>query len=80
MREIAGAILVLAGSVLFAAGIIADAASRDVRAQGNFGYVLGAVVGLVGVWMLVASALRRAWDAIPVDNKPTTSQSPKSPV
>ena len=68
MREVAGAILVLAGSVLVAAGIVADAVSRDQGGHGNAGYVLGAIVGLVGVALLVSMRPRRAWDAIPVDD------------
>jgi hypothetical protein len=76
MREVAGAILILAGSVLIAAGIVADAVSGGRVGQGNAGYVLGAIVGLVGAARLFGGALRRAWDAIPADDKRTTA--PKS--
>ena len=76
MREVVGAILVLAGSVLIAAGIVADALSRDQGGHGNAGYVLGAIVGLVGVALLVGGALRRGWDAIPVDDRRPESGSP----
>jgi hypothetical protein len=69
MREVAGAILVLAGSVLIAAGIVADAVSRDQGGRGTAGYVLGAVVGLVGVVLLLGGAVRRAWEAIPADDQ-----------
>jgi drug/metabolite transporter (DMT)-like permease len=76
MREVAGAILVLAGSVLIAAGVVADALPRDHGGHGNTGYVLGAIVGLVGVALLVGGTLRRAWDAIPVDERRPKSGSP----
>jgi len=76
MREVAGAILVLAGSVLIAAGIVADALVRDHAGRGNTGYVLGTVVGIVGLVLLFASAVRRVWNAIPVDDLGTNS--PKS--
>jgi hypothetical protein len=69
MRTVAGAILILAGSVLVAAGMIADAVTRG---EGNHlvaGCVLGAVVGLVGIAVFVSGTLKRAWDAIPVDEK-----------
>ena len=76
MREVAGSILVLAGSVLVAAAIVADALSRDKSGHDNTGYVLGTIVGLVGVVLLVSGTIRRAWDAIPVDD--IGSNSPKS--
>jgi drug/metabolite transporter (DMT)-like permease len=76
MREVAGAILVLAGSVLIAAGIVADAVSREQGGHGNTGYVLGGILGLVGLVLLLAGPLRRGWDAIPVDDKRTAA--PKS--
>lgn len=38
--------------------------------------MLGAIVGLVGTGRLLGGTLRRAWDAIPVDDKRTAS--PKS--
>jgi hypothetical protein len=69
MREVAGAILVLAGSVLVAAGIVADPVTRGQGGHGNAGYVLGAVAGLAGIVMLLGGPLRRAWDAIPADGK-----------
>jgi hypothetical protein len=69
MREVSGAILVLAGSVLVAAGIVADAVARDHGGHGTAGYVLGAVLGLAGLAMLLGGRLRRAWDAIPADGK-----------
>jgi drug/metabolite transporter (DMT)-like permease len=71
MKEVAGAILVLAGSVLIAAGIVADALTRDQSGHGNAGYLLGAAVGIVGIVLLLSGTLRRAWDSIPVDDKPS---------
>jgi hypothetical protein len=65
MREVSGAILVLAGSILIAAGIVADAVGRYQAGPAKVGYVLGAVIGLVGVALLVGGVLRRAWEAIP---------------
>ncbi len=47
--------------------------------HGNAGYVLGAIVGLVGVVLLVGGTLRRAWDAIPVDDKRTNSPEKGNP-
>ena len=69
MREIAGAILVLAGAVLVAAGIVADAVTRNSGGYGNAGYVLGAVAGLLGLMFLFGRLLRRTWDAIPADGQ-----------
>lgn len=74
MREIAGGILVLAGAVLIAAGIIADAVTRGGGSFGNAGYVLGTVVGLLGGVFLLGGPLRRLWDAIPVDDKRSNSR------
>lgn len=79
MREVAGAVLVLAGSVLIAAGIVADAVSGDRGGHGTAGYVLGAIVGLVGAKRLLVGPLRRGWDAIPVDEKQTTSPRSGTP-
>ena len=69
MRAVIGAILILAASVLVAAGIIAEAVSQG--RYGTPGYVLGGLVGMVGLVALASGALKRAWDAVPVDeNKP----------
>ena len=69
MRAVVGAILILAGSVLVAAGIIADGVNKGQGAHGTTGYVLGSLVGLVGIAVLLSETLRRAWDAIPIDEK-----------
>lgn len=64
MREIAGAIIVLAGAVLAAAGIVAEAVRPS---DNNVGYVLGVIVGCIGIGVLSSGTVRRAWDAIPTD-------------
>jgi hypothetical protein len=69
MREVAGAILILAGSVLVAAGVIAEAITKGHDGYGNLGYVLGAIAALAGIVMLSSGGVRRAWDAIPTDAK-----------
>jgi hypothetical protein len=79
MREVASAILVLSGSVLIAAGIVADAVTGGRGGHGTVGYVLGAIVGLVGAARLLGASLRRAWDAIPVDDRRTTSPESGTP-
>ena len=65
IRTFVGAIFVLAGSILIAAGMIADAV--DTRAQifgtvgyaGIVGYVLGGAMAIVGILNLMT---RRGWD------------------
>jgi hypothetical protein len=47
------------GSVI-AAGIVADAMSHDQRGFRSIGNVMRAVVGLVGILLLVGGTLRRA--------------------
>lgn len=71
MRGIAGAILVLAGSILFAAGIVAVAVTTKSNPNTPIAYALGSVIGIVGLFMLVAGVLKRGWDAIPVDDSKT---------
>jgi hypothetical protein len=70
MREVAGAILVLAGSILIGAGMIAAALHGH---GADLASILGIVVGLAGIAMMVSGPLRRAWDAIPTDTKPMDS-------
>lgn len=65
MRQLVGAILVLAGSVLISGGLIADSVSQGNGGQGNPGYILGALFALPGVLLI----LTWVWDAIPVDSK-----------
>lgn len=70
MREMTGAILVLAGSVLVAAGLVADGLTHGSSGgYGTCGYVLGAIAGIPGLLFLFGGTLRRAWDAIPTDEK-----------
>jgi drug/metabolite transporter (DMT)-like permease len=59
MGAVVGAILILAGSVLIAAGIIANGLNR---AEGNSlaGYVLGGSVGVIGLAVLVSGPIVRA--------------------
>jgi hypothetical protein len=79
MREIAGAILILAGSLLGAAGFLADAITRDQGGYGSSAYLLGSAVGFLGLVFLVSGVLKQAWDAIPVDNKRTASPKVGTP-
>ena len=68
LRFFVGLILILAGSILGGAGMIADAV--DTRVQilgigylGVVGYVLGGAMLLVGILMVVVSVVnRRDWD------------------
>jgi hypothetical protein len=69
MRAVAGAILILAGSVLFAAGIIADGVNKGQGGYGNAGYFLGAGVVAFGVVVFLSKAAKRAWEGIPVEEK-----------
>jgi len=73
MRAVAGAILVLAGAVLVGTTNIAEAISREPR---NAGYFLGACLAGVGGLVMASRALRRAWDAIPVDAKESRQEVP----
>lgn len=67
MREVAGAILILAGSVLVAGGMLTNAITRG--HEGEVGYGFGAIAGLAGIVMLFGGVVRRAWDAIPTDGE-----------
>ena len=57
MQALVGSILILAGSVLVASGIIADAIP---------GYVLGALLGIAGIITMLGKLLRRYWFGSPV--------------
>ena len=70
MRGIAGAILVLAGAILIAAGIVADAVGPRIT-YAPVGFVLGSLIGVVGLLMIAAGVLKQGWDAIPVDGNKT---------
>ena len=63
MRAIVGAILVLSGSVLVAAGIIASAMPSGMP-DAMVGYVGGCMLGGVGFVVLLAGPLRRGWASI----------------
>jgi hypothetical protein len=72
MQPVAGAILVLAGSVLISAGIIADELARGTgRGPANDGYVLGVIVGLAGTGMLLYRTLAGWWESIPTGARPS---------
>lgn len=74
MRGVAGAILILAGAILIAAGIVADAVGTT-DTNGTLGYVLGSVIGVVGLLMVAAGTLKQGWDAIPVDDHKTNGET-----
>jgi len=59
MNALIGAILILAGSVLVGAGIVADSFSRG-QGSGFAGYVLGAIIGFVGLAFLASGPVIRA--------------------
>jgi len=59
MRALVGAVLTLAGAVLFAAGIIVDGINKNTGDYGAPGYVLGGCIGLVGIIILIAAAFTR---------------------
>ena len=69
MRSLDGAILILAGSVLIAAGIIAHDIGSATRGHADAGYFLGGLLAVVGLALLIAGPLKRGWDASPVDKK-----------
>ena len=64
MRDtnITGALLVLAGAVLIAAGIIGDSVGDS--GYGIAGYVFGGVIGGTGILMIVAGPIKRCWVAL----------------
>lgn len=66
MGAVVGAILVLSGSVLIAAGMISHAVNAN---HGGAGEFFGSIIGAVGVIIICAGAIQRAWDAIPVGQK-----------
>ena len=74
MRALVGAILILAGSVLVGAGIIAHNMGSSTGSHAAAGYFLGGLLAIVGIVLLMAGPLLRGWDAIPVDK-----QQPKTP-
>lgn len=67
MREIVGCDLVCCGTVLFAAGVIAEAMSPNNSA--GAGYIAGTVLGVLGLVVILSRTMRRWWDAIPVDDQ-----------
>ena len=59
MGAVVGAILILAGSVLVGAGIIADGFNSG-RGNGFTGYVLGGLLAFIGFFILVSGPVKRA--------------------
>jgi drug/metabolite transporter (DMT)-like permease len=57
MKALAGAVVVLAGAIMFAAGVIGAAilnhANRASQGEVNAGFVCGCFVGLVGLVLLL---------------------------
>ncbi len=73
MQGIVGAVLILAGSVLVASGIIVHGTVSLPILPAMAGYVLGALLFVIGLAVLLAGPVKRLWDAIPVDElKPTS--------
>ena len=72
MQAVVGAILILAGSVLFGSAII----THGIGSIPSFlpvlaGYVLGALLSAIGLAVFLAAPLKRLWGMIPLnDPKP----------
>jgi hypothetical protein len=64
MTSLRGTILILAGSVLFGACIIADSL-RGSSLPGNLGYLLGGIIGIAGIALLVGPTLKQSLDSGP---------------
>ena len=58
-RALTGAILILAASILFGAGTIADAMAYE---RGMKAHILGACIGFVGLIALIAAAIKKDFD------------------
>ena len=71
MQAITGAILILSGSVLISAGIVATTGNAEV------GFVLGGIVFVSGMAVLLIGPAKRVWDAIPTEqlNPPADTQN-----
>ena len=73
MHSLAAPIVVLAGAIVFSAGMIAEALKPN---AGQAGYVVGGLLLVLGG----VGLLKPLWDAIPVDGKKAksdkTDQSP----
>ena len=66
MNTIAASVVILAGAMLVAAGVVAEA----VKAQtGTLGIAVGFLLLLIGGVVFVGGAFKPMWDAIPVDAK-----------
>lgn len=69
MKNVIGAIFILAASVLEAAGIVADAV-RPMGDYGTPGHVMGILLGLVGLAVFASDLYMRPLDDVAVDKKP----------
>lgn len=69
MREIAGAIVILAGAVLIAAGMIVDGINHSRGGYGVPGYFLGGIVGFVGVLVCASGSIKRGRDETPTEDE-----------
>jgi hypothetical protein len=60
MKMLSGAIMLLAGALVFGAAIIAhglcEAANRNISSGASFGYFLGGVGGFLGFILMVVGA------------------------
>src|SRR6185312_5157182 len=77
-REIAGAIVVLAGSLLVATGVIAEAMGARVPGT-NGGCWFGGFVIFGGFVYLFGGTLRRIWDAIGTQTSERAREKERSP-
>ena len=66
MVALVGAVLVLSGSVLIAAGMISHAVNSN---HGGAGEFFGIILGAIGFIIMSAGVIQRAWDAIPTGEK-----------
>ena len=66
MHTNAAAIVILAGSILFSAGVLAEAMKGYAATTA---FVAGTLLILVGSVVFAAGVLKPLWDAIPVDGK-----------
>ena len=66
MNAIAASVVILAGAILVAAGVVAEAVKTQ---TGTLGIAVGFLLLLIGGVVFVGGVLKPTWDAIPVDGK-----------
>ena len=49
MKRLTGAVVLLSGAILFAAGALADSLRSNYSSAGELSMILGAIIGLVGM-------------------------------